>query len=435
MLESYLFWNVIIILGITLEWVVFKFIGDNLLKPKKTEFIKRILIMIQIVITTLLIALDVSVNIKLSIVIIMGWVLYIYSYNCKFSNALIINLVYWMILTGLDFVSFNLVLTINKNINIHELFKKNIPRLELIIISKLLLISIVPIVKSLNKNIEFKKNEALHIIILILTNILSIVVIFTLSMKCINKSFTYKLTLLVVSSLLILANLSLIKLIGKIIKANNIELENKLIREKMDMQYQYYLNIQEEQLKVRKLYHDMNNHVVCIKKLYENCGEVNAYINHIKSELNSWKAIISTENMILDIIINDKKKICDKNNINFEVDINFSKCDFIDMIDICSIFSNLIDNAIEACLKVKDKERVIILKGTIVNKFFALKCENNKLNDIKIDKEKIITNKKDKFIHGVGITSIKSSIKKYDGDMNINFSKDRFKVQIYIPLK
>ncbi|MEG2247192.1 MAG: ATP-binding protein, partial [Peptostreptococcaceae bacterium] len=171
------------------------------------------------------------------------------------------------------------------------------------------------------------------------------------------------------------------------------------------------------------------------KKLYENCGEVNKYIDDIKSELNSWKSIISTENMILDIIVNDKKKICDKNNINFDVDINFSKCDFVDMIDISSIFSNLIDNAIEACLKINDKDRFIILKGTIVNKFFILKCENNKLNKIKLDKETIITDKKDTFTHGIGIKSIKGSIKKYDGEMNIDFSEDKFKVQIYIPIK
>jgi hypothetical protein len=435
MLKSYLFWNIIICISTTIEWLVFKFTVDKLSERKRSKKITNVSISLIIFTIYFLTIEKINPNTKLVLGVIMGYSFYFYNYKTKKLKAIIVNLVYWMILIGLDFISLNFVLTINQAIKIHELFKNDIFRLELIIISKLLLILIIPIVKSLKYNIEFKKKEVLHITVLILANILSVVVIFTLSMNYMNKSLTQDLILLVVSGMLILSNISLVKIIGKIVKANNIELENKLIREKMDMQYNYYLNIQEEQLKVRKLYHDMNNHIICMKKLYENCGEVNKYIDDIKSELNSWKSIISTGNMILDIIVNDKKKICDKNNINFEVDINFSKCDFVDMIDICSIFSNLIDNAIEACLKINDKDRFIILKGTIVNKFFILKCENNKLNKIKLDKETIITDKKDTFIHGIGIKSIKSSIEKYDGEINIDFSKDKFKVQIYIPLK
>ena len=435
MLESYLFWNIIICISTAIEWLVFKFTLDNLSVRKRSKKLVNISIFLIIFIIFFLTIEKVNPNTKLVLGVMMGYLFYFCNYKTKKLKAIIVNLVYWMILIGLDFISLNLVLTINQAIKIHELFKNDIFRLELIIISKLLLILIIPIVKNLNYNIEFKKKEVLHITVLILANILSIVVIFTLSMNYMNKTLVQDLILLVVSGMLILSNLSLVKIIGKIVKANNIELENKLIREKMDMQYNYYLSIQEEQLKVRKLYHDMNNHMICMKKLYEDCGEVNKYIDDIKSELNSWKSIISTGNMILDIIVNNKKKICDKNNINFEVDINFSKCDFVDMIDVCSIFSNLIDNAIEACLKVKDKDRFIILKGTIVNKFFILKCENNRLNKIKLDKETIITDKTDTFIHGIGIKSIKSSIKKYDGEMNIDFPEYKFKVQIYIPIK
>jgi hypothetical protein len=435
MLKSYLFWNIIICISTTIEWLVFKFTVDKLSERKRSKKITNVSISLIIFTIYFLTIEKINPNTKLVLGVIMGYSFYFYNYKTKKLKAIIVNLVYWMILIGLDFISLNFVLTINQAIKIHELFKNDIFRLELIIISKLLLILIIPIVKSLKYNIEFKKKEVLHITVLILANILSVVVIFTLSMNYMNKTLIQDLILLVVSGMLILSNISLVKIIGKIVKANNIELENKLIREKMDMQYNYYLNIQEEQLKVRKLYHDMNNHIICMKKLYENCGEVNKYIDDIKSELNSWKSIISTGNMILDIIVNDKKKICDKNNINFEVDINFSKCDFVDMIDVCSIFSNLIDNAIEACIKVKEKDRFIILKGTIVNKFFILKCENNKLNKIKLDKETIITDKKDTFIHGIGIKSIKSSIEKYEGEINIDFSEDKFKVQIYIPLK
>ncbi len=179
----------------------------------------------------------------------------------------------------------------------------------------------------------------------------------------------------------------------------------------------------------------MNNHIICIKKLYDSNDSANSYIENLENELNCCKYEISTENMILDIIINEKRNICNINNIDFQVDINFSKCAFIDMIDICTIFSNMIDNAIEACTKLDNKNnRFIRIKGNMVNKIFVVKCENSKINQIKLRADKIITDKSDSFSHGLGIKSIKSSVQKYDGEVSIDFSEDKFIIQIYIPL-
>lgn len=435
MLGNSLLWNIIILIATTIEWMVFRLIIDELSERKKSNKVINILIIIIILIIYFLTIENIPANIKLGLGMIMGYLFYFFNYKTNKFKAIIVNLSYWTFLIGLDFISLNFVLTVNQAINIHELFKNNIFNLELIVLSKSLLVSIIPVTKGLKNNIEFKKNQVLHITILITANILSIVVIFNLSMTCINKTYMYDAILLFISSIIILSNISLIKIIGKIVKANNIEMENKLIKDKMNMQYHYYLNIQEAQLKVRKLYHDMNNHIVCIKKLYGCCGEVKTYIDNVQSELNIWKSIIYTGNMILDIIVNDKKKICEKNNINFEVDINFSKCNFIDMIDVCSIFSNLIDNAIEACIKANEEDKFIILKGKIVNEFFIVKCENSKSNKIKFKKGAIVTDKGDEFMHGIGIRSIKNSVKKYEGEVCMDFHDEKFTMKIYIPLK
>ncbi|RDY22837.1 ATP-binding protein [Romboutsia maritimum] len=435
MLNSDLFWNITIFISTIIEWIVFKFVLDELNEHKKDKLIINTAIILNIILITFLNIININSNIKLAIGISIGYIFYIYNYKATIFKGLIINLVYWMILVGVDLISVNIILMITEIDSISGLLKNNIFRLEQIVISKLLIVSIIPIVKNLKYNIELKKIEAFHVIIPIIANILSVVVIFTLEMESVNKSYEQKITLLIVSSILILSNISLIKIIGSIVKSNTIKMENKLIREKMDIQYHHYLTMQESQLKVRKLYHNMNNHIVCIKKLYKGHDDANIYIENLKNELNCWESVISTENMILDIIVNEKKNICNINNIDFDVDINFSKCEFIDMIDICSIFSNMIDNAIEACMKLNDTERFIRIKGTIVKRIFVVKCENSKINQIKLRKNKIITDKTDSFSHGLGIKSIKSSVQKYDGEVSVDFSKDKFVIQIYIPLR
>ena len=106
----------------------------------------------------------------------------------------------------------------------------------------------------------------------------------------------------------------------------------------------------------------------------------------------------------------------------------------MEMTDVCSIFSNILDNAIEACNKTYMDKKYIKIRGTLVKSYYVIRCENSKTNKLEIKNSKIITSKKDKFIHGIGLKSVKSSIKKYNGDLEIEDFKNKFLLQIYIPI-
>ncbi|WP_270519928.1 ATP-binding protein, partial [Paraclostridium sordellii] len=231
-----------------------------------------------------------------------------------------------------------------------------------------------------------------------------------------------------------MSSILLLMVVFKIIKDIKEKSEENLLKEKVDIQYNYYLNLQESQDKVKRLYHDMNNHMLCIKSMSSDKGDINKYIDSIRRNIDGFKEIYNTGNMILDIILNEKKATCNKNNIDLFCDINFSKCSFIEMTDVCSIFSNILDNAIEACNKVNNNERYIKIRGTVVKSYYVIRCENSKMNKVKIKNNKIITSKKDKFIHGIGLKSVKSSLKKYDGELEIEDFESEFLLQIYIPI-
>ncbi|GAA0702439.1 ATP-binding protein [Paraclostridium ghonii] len=226
----------------------------------------------------------------------------------------------------------------------------------------------------------------------------------------------------------------LLMIVFKTIKDIKEKSEENLLKEKIDMQYKYYLNLQESQNKVKRLYHDMNNHMLCINSMSADKEDINKYIDNIRKDLKEFKEIYNTGNMILDIILNEKQNICNENNIDLICDINFSKCDFIEMNDVCSVFSNILDNAIEACNKLSRDEKYIKLRGTVVKSHYVIVCENSKINKLQIKNNNIITTKKDKFIHGIGLKSVKSSLKKYDGELEIQDFKNKFLLQIYIPL-
>ena len=241
-----------------------------------------------------------------------------------------------------------------------------------------------------------------------------------------NSSITPKLSFM--SSIL------LIMVVFKAIKDIKDKNEENLLKEKIDMQYNYYLNLQETQNKVKRIYHDMSNHMICIKNMSSEQEDLNNYIDGISKDLNEFKEIYNTGNMILDIILNEKQAKCNESNIKFSCDINFSKCSFIEMTDVCSIFSNILDNAVEACNKINNDEKYIKIRGTVVKSYYVIRCENSKINKVKIKNYKIITSKKDKFIHGIGLKSVKSSLKKYDGELEMEDFENEFLLQIYIPI-
>ncbi|MCU9808281.1 GHKL domain-containing protein [Paraclostridium sp. AKS46] len=94
----------------------------------------------------------------------------------------------------------------------------------------------------------------------------------------------------------------------------------------------------------------------------------------------------------------------------------------------------MLDNSIEACEKINDGSKYIYLEGKIIESFFVLKAENSKANKINIKDRKVITDKKDKFLHGLGIKSIKQSVKKYNGEVVIDYTDDKFILNILIPI-
>lgn len=232
-----------------------------------------------------------------------------------------------------------------------------------------------------------------------------------------------------------ITNIILIFIVANSIKSEKEKVKFELVNEKLDMQYKYYLMVKESQEKMKQVYHDMNNHMENIRSLKNSSEDVNEYINNIEDEVKNNKNIYNTGNALLDIILYEKSKDCIKNNIDFSVGIDFSKCEFIDMIDISSIFSNLIDNAIEACNKIDDNniEKYITIKGIFIKSYYVVRCENSKTNKVIIKNNKILTSKKDKFLHGIGLDSIKSSIKKYNGELKIKNNEFKFITSIHIP--
>ena len=113
--------------------------------------------------------------------------------------------------------------------------------------------------------------------------------------------------------------------------------------------------------------------------------------------------------------------------------IDFKGIDFIEPLDISTIFGNALDNAIEGVEKLSEDKRTILIKAGKINEFLSIVVENNYNPEIKLENKK--TTKKDKFLHGYGIQNIENAVKKYNGTCTITKENEKFTLKILIPIK
>lgn len=256
-----IFWSIIAALAISIDWVVLKIVLDEINQKKSKKTILYIQLIIAIFIIFYLSDIGITPNIRLLIGLVISFLFTMLNYDIGKLKAFLINLLYWLILIGIDAIGVSIITIINSLGEVNIILENNITRLELIIFAKSVLILIIPILKLYKLNLQIETREIVYITIPLLANMVSIVAIFGFIFRDNSIEFGESLIVLVISIILSLSNISLILIIIRIIKDNKLRAENDIIKEKMNMQYNYYLSLRESQNKVKKLYHDINNHI------------------------------------------------------------------------------------------------------------------------------------------------------------------------------
>jgi sensor histidine kinase regulating citrate/malate metabolism len=185
----------------------------------------------------------------------------------------------------------------------------------------------------------------------------------------------------------------------------------------------------------RSFKHDLNNHLAVLKLLVEK-NEHNEAMKHI--EQMSDAIVTASEyaqsgNIIIDSILNFKLQGAEQHGISASLELNIPEQLSITSYDMSVILGNLLDNAINACSKLeKDKRLDIKIKykrGRLITKI-----SNTYNGSLNYSGDNLITSDKDKENHGMGIKNIKSVLDKYNGEMEIEHTKDVFTVILLLYL-
>lgn len=252
----------------------------------------------------------------------------------------------------------------------------------------------------------------------------------------INVPFNVNLFLIITYLATIVYNIVVMVLIDKLVLNRKYKLINNISQAQLLTQFNHYESLKEKIEQTRKLKHDMRNHLMCVEMLIENNQKEKAMsiLNDIEYIMQESDLEISSGNSIIDAILNEKNKLARKYGIKFSFEGAMPQECFINPFDISTIFSNAIDNAIEAAQQDTDSNRFIKTTIKLHGKCLLILIENSVKDDIKIIDNNIETTKDNKGQHGFGLKNIKESVEKYGGDFNISCMDRKFTLEIMFNL-
>ena len=226
--------------------------------------------------------------------------------------------------------------------------------------------------------------------------------------------------------ILILFNLILLMYF---VHCKEIEYSNNINLSKMESDYKYYKGKMEDNLRLQELLHDFKNHLLILKSEIQNDQKID-YIDTIEKSFSFYENRYDTENIYLNIILNEKVLLSQEKNILFDIQMTYTSFQNFTPEDICSLFGNAIDNAIEACEKIPIENRRFIKIRICRKGNFILIVFSNSSPNLTLD---INTKKRDTLLHGHGLNNIRKCIFKYNGTMQITNSNNVFNLFILIP--
>ncbi len=209
------------------------------------------------------------------------------------------------------------------------------------------------------------------------------------------------------------------------------ELSN--IHSMLKAQYDKYRNYQTTFDMINVKYHDLKHQIAGLRAEMSD-EQRQKWIDDMEQELESYSPELETGNSVLDTLIAGKMMNCRANNIKVTCVADGNILDFMHVADICTIFGNALDNAIESVSLIDDPEkRLIHLSVSTKKNFVIIQINNYCENQIKIKNGYPVTTKADKTSHGFGLKSIRYTVDKYHGTVTFDVNKNWFELKILIP--
>ncbi len=351
-------------------------------------------------------------------------------YDGKVATKLVITIL-GIVLIGIIEIMVLFLITIVYNITVSQAVDIQSYRLLGVIVSKMLTFGVINIIriKFKQKKLNIGTSYWLFFAIIFANSVVAVFLIFKLSYDT-ESIYMYNLSVLCSFGLLFCTFLALY-LYEHLANQSQIIARHQQFEQQIKAQSKHLDEILLSQNKLRKFRHDFLNHLTAINgyfNLKDYTGGMD-YIKQIDKLIYASNDMIETGNIAIDAIVSSKKALAESKGITFDINIQIPEKMPFDATDVCIIFGNALDNAIEACGRIENGDRRISLTVIYENDSVICKIANTAQKGRKLTLDTVKSDRKN---HGLGIESIKTTLEKYNHIFKINQTETEFSLSFII---
>ena len=271
--------------------------------------------------------------------------------------------------------------------------------------------------------------------VLFVSFVSSLILTITVKESGMVEHYYVDLMVICVDVAIVILDFSIVGLFIQSIKKQKNIIESEAILARVKNEISLNRTMSDNLEKQKRKSHEFNNHMAAISRMLEQgqFDELQKYVSIIVKKEKKLPAEINTYHTIINAILNTKYDEIKQKNITLIMKVNDLSGITISDEDIVVLLSNLLNNAIEACEKSKDK--MLKLKFVIEDDQIILSVKNSLADlPVSIDGELMTTKEDKEDCHGIGMKNIVGVIEKYSGRYVIDFDEKWFSVSMIIPL-
>lgn len=288
---------------------------------------------------------------------------------------------------------------------------------------------LLPIIKFYTPGQYFKP---IDLVLYLVSPVITVITLYVFLALSLNENVESYYVLFIISSLgLIATNVLSLVLFIKQNKNENEKHEMEMVLRLREAELQRHSDSQKLYESVRILRHDLKEQIIYAKKLFEK-GEIKAAEDHIakvEKMVNDTETAVHTGNRIIDSIL--YSKITVNPEIRFIVSGTIGDLGKIGDVELISLLTNMLDNAIEAV--TLHEEKMIELTFSLIGGFQNISCKNAIKASALKDNSGLKTTKADKSLHGYGIKSMRRTVESANGMIEFYEEEGYFICHVALP--
>ena len=216
-------------------------------------------------------------------------------------------------------------------------------------------------------------------------------------------------------------------LLGMLLRQQRMQemsIQLKEIEKAWEIEQNHYRDIEMRREELAKIRHDMSEQFIVIQQLIHqgNNEKAEEMLNTLIEYVASTKEYIYCADSVVNAIMSENERVCRQNNIRFMHHLEIMQPLKINPVVICSIFSNLMRNAISATKEV-ERDSFVEIKAAVKGDYIHIRVENSFSDEYAKNKKKR---------KGYGLEILRTLADKYHGQMETEIKGDKYIVKIFV---